>query len=35
MKYTPLDIEKDEAVDVALFAIHEANDSPEGINALF
>ena len=35
MKYTPLDIENDAAVDVALFAIHDANDSPEGIKALF
>ena len=30
-----MDIEKDAAVDVALFAIHDANVSPEGINALF
>ena len=28
-------MEKDAAVDVALLAIHEANDSPEGIKALF
>ena len=34
MKYTPLDIENDAAVDVALVAIHDANDSPDGINAL-
>ena len=34
IKYTPLDIEKDAAVDVALVAIHDANDSPDGINAL-
>ena len=35
IKYTPFDIEKDAAVDVALFGIHEANDSPVGIKALF